>query len=66
MVKRIFDLILALVLMVLLSIPMLVIAVLIKLMQNRAQKLGDASIFLALGSGKIETSPIYFGRIGLV
>jgi O-antigen biosynthesis protein WbqP len=43
MVKRIFDLILALVLIVLLSIPMLAIALFIKLMQNRGQKLGDAS-----------------------
>ena len=58
--KRLFDVILALVLIVLFSIPMLVIVVLIKLMQNRGQKLGDASIFLALSFEKIETSPICF------
>ncbi|MDP2927692.1 MAG: sugar transferase [Candidatus Omnitrophota bacterium] len=53
--KRIFDLILALVLIVLLSIPMLVIAALIKLMQNRGRKIR-----------KIETSPILFwtDRVG--
>ncbi|MDP3042477.1 MAG: sugar transferase [Candidatus Omnitrophota bacterium] len=68
MVKRIFDLILALVLIVLLSIPMLAIAVFIKLMQNRGRKIGDASIFLEPSvTRKIETSPVLFwtDRVGV-
>lgn len=64
--KRIFDLILALILVMLLGIPMLIIAVLFKLLQNKVRKIGDASIFTKSSIRKIETVSILFwtNRVG--